>query len=156
VSYRLGRIAEADIRAIGDHIARDNPPAAVRMVRRLADQFVRLARNPFLGAARPELAPDARHAVVRPYLILYCTIPDGIEIVRVVHGARALTGLLKEGAGHPIDGEPPGERLGEGRMPPGEPFRKLTPTPLAARVPAGYRPSACSRHSPPAIGLRPA
>lgn len=47
-----------------------------------------------LGPARPDLAPDLRYFVVRKYLILYRQIADGVEIVRVVHGARHLPDLV--------------------------------------------------------------
>jgi toxin ParE1/3/4 len=49
-----------------------------------------LADNPRLGRARPEIAPDARAWSVGRYLVLYREQDDGIEIVRVVHGASRL------------------------------------------------------------------
>jgi toxin ParE1/3/4 len=40
------------------------------------------------GPLRPEIAFDARVLVEPPYLILYRVVPDGVQIVRVLHGAR--------------------------------------------------------------------
>jgi toxin ParE1/3/4 len=53
-----------------------------------------LAANPQLGPARPDIAPDCRYSPVGRYLILYRLIPDGIEVVRVVQGARRLEDLF--------------------------------------------------------------
>ena len=49
-----------------------------------------------LGPARPDIAPDLRYFPVRRYLILYRQITDGIEIVRVVHGARDVPTLMAD------------------------------------------------------------
>ena len=42
------------------------------------------------GRARPDIAPDARVLVERPYLILYRLVPGGVQVVRVLHGARRI------------------------------------------------------------------
>jgi toxin ParE1/3/4 len=49
-----------------------------------------LADNPRLGRPRPEIAPEARGWIVGRYLVLYRAQDDGIEVVRVVHGAREI------------------------------------------------------------------
>ena len=49
-----------------------------------------LAKNPGIGQSRPDISPELRYFPVGNYLILYREIKDGIEIVRVVHGARYL------------------------------------------------------------------
>lgn len=43
---------------------------------------------PFIGRACPEIAPEARMLVERPYVVLYQVVDDVVQIVRVVHGAR--------------------------------------------------------------------
>ena len=80
--------AETDLLEIWLFIARHNPPAADRLLDRIEAHCRRLARHPGLGRARPDIAPDARAWVVGRYLILYRASGDGIEVVRVVHGAR--------------------------------------------------------------------
>jgi hypothetical protein len=55
-----------------------------------------LADHPGLGPARPDIAPDLRYFPVRRYLILYRQITDGIELVRVVHGARDVPTLMAD------------------------------------------------------------
>ncbi len=52
-----------------------------------------LAANPALGPARPDTAPELRLFPIRRYVILYRMLPDGIEVVRVVHGMRDLPAL---------------------------------------------------------------
>jgi toxin ParE1/3/4 len=58
--------------------------------------FLLLADHPGLGPARPDIAPDLRYFPVRRYLILYRQITDGIELVRVVHGARDVPTLMAD------------------------------------------------------------
>jgi toxin ParE1/3/4 len=82
--------AESDLVEIWQFIARDDPRAADRLLDRIEAQCQLLASNPRLGRIRPEIAPDARAWVVGRYLILYRALDDGVEIVRVVHGARSI------------------------------------------------------------------
>jgi hypothetical protein len=49
-----------------------------------------------MGRARPELRSDLRSFPFGAYPILYRAIDDGVEIVRVVHGARNLRGPSSE------------------------------------------------------------
>jgi toxin ParE1/3/4 len=49
-----------------------------------------------LGRTREELAPELRSFPFGRYVIFYEVIPDGMAIVRVLHGARDL-GRLFEG-----------------------------------------------------------
>jgi toxin ParE1/3/4 len=82
--------AEADLLEIWLYIAQDSLRAADRLLDRIAAQCRLLADNPRLGRSRPEIAPDARVWVVGRYLVLYRAQDDGIEVVRVVHGAREI------------------------------------------------------------------
>jgi len=58
------------------------------IVRRTA--AARLAIVPNIGRARPELGKDVRSFPVRKYLLFYRPITGGIELLRVIHGARNL------------------------------------------------------------------
>lgn len=51
-------------------------------------EFKVLARNPQAGQARPDLAQQLRFLPVGNYLIFYRPIESGVEIARVIHGAR--------------------------------------------------------------------
>ena len=76
------------------YIAQDNPKAADRLLDEIKDKFGLLSEQPRLGPARPDIAPELRYVPVGRYLILYREIADGIEVVRVVHGARRLSHLF--------------------------------------------------------------
>jgi toxin ParE1/3/4 len=95
---KFSRTAEADndLLSIWRYIAEDKPQAATGLIRTIDAKCVLLAENPLLGQARPDIAPDFRYFVVGNYLILYREAPDGVEIIRVLHGARNLRVL--EGA----------------------------------------------------------
>ena len=86
--------AEQDLIEIYQHISRDNPPAAEKLVRAVNAKCETLARSPMIGRARPELREELRSFPYGAYLILYRIIDDGVEIVRVVHAARNLDDLV--------------------------------------------------------------
>jgi toxin ParE1/3/4 len=81
--------AEADLEAIGDWIAADNPSRALTFVLELRDRCEALAHAP---RAYP-LVPRYEHFGVRrrsyrDYLIFYRITADRIEVLHVLHGAR--------------------------------------------------------------------
>lgn len=76
------------------YIAADDPVAATRWVERLAAGIASLADYPDSGRARPEIGTGARSMPVGRYLVLYRVNGDCVDIVRVIHGAREITGLL--------------------------------------------------------------
>lgn len=82
------RQAREDILDIWAYVAEENPDAADRLLDAIGERCGLLAASPGLGPARPDLAPGLRHNVLRSYLILYREIPDGVEIVRVLHCRR--------------------------------------------------------------------
>lgn len=95
---RLRRSPEAD-RDIDDiwlTIAREDEGAATRMVERIAAATARLADFPLSAPAKPDIGLDVRSLVVGRYLALYRVTNDEVLIVRVVHGARDIPGLLDE------------------------------------------------------------
>jgi toxin ParE1/3/4 len=81
-------LAQADIDEIWDYIARDSIPNADRFVDRIEKRFDFLADNPGVGVARDDLRPGLRRFTHARYLIYYRPARGGIEVVRVVHGAR--------------------------------------------------------------------
>lgn len=86
--------AEEDLLDIWHYVAQDSPHAADHLLDEIDAKSALLAANPYLGPARPDIAPELRYALVGRYLILYRIIADGVQIVRVVHGARRLSDLL--------------------------------------------------------------
>jgi toxin ParE1/3/4 len=84
--------AETDLVDIWRYIAQDSPANADRMLDRIGDTPARLAAMPFMGQARFELAPGLRMFPIGNYLIFFRLIQDGIEVIRVLHGKRNITG----------------------------------------------------------------
>jgi toxin ParE1/3/4 len=83
-------LARSDLDKIWDYIAQDNPTAADRLMDRIEVQCQRLADAPQLGRPRPQHAAGLYSYRVRNYLIFYFVNATGIEIARVLHGARDL------------------------------------------------------------------
>jgi len=88
--------AEEDLIDIWLTIAHDDVRTADRLLDDIDDRFSLLAEQPHLGRARPDIAPDLHYLPVRRYLILYREIADGVEIVRVVNGARDVQMLMSD------------------------------------------------------------
>jgi toxin ParE1/3/4 len=76
------------------YIAADNPDAADRLLDEIDRTLRLLAGAPGLGRARDDIVPGLHCFPVGNYLILYEVIPEGINVVRLVHGARQLSLLL--------------------------------------------------------------
>jgi toxin ParE1/3/4 len=90
--------AHRDLLDIWLGIAPDNQAAADRVYDRLEARVRILQQHPEIGPARPDIAPDARVLLEAPYLILYRILPDALQIVRVLHGARRIDlALFAEG-----------------------------------------------------------
>lgn len=87
-------LAALDIFETWDHIAGENMTAADRWVDELDAAFSRLSTQPMMGRARPEIAPDLRSFPFRRYVIYYVPLSDGIDVVRVLHSARDIDGLV--------------------------------------------------------------
>lgn len=88
--------ARQDLLSIWEYIADDNPTAADRVLDTLDKKMALLAEHPFLGPARPDIAPDLRYLVSDNFVVLYRVLPDVVEIVRVLHGARNLTAIFTD------------------------------------------------------------
>jgi len=93
-AFRLTAAAEDDLLSIWEYIAQDNPDAATRQLFKIEETSSLLAENPHLGPARPDIAAEMRYFPVGSYLILYRLVVEGVEIVRVLHGARNIPALF--------------------------------------------------------------
>jgi toxin ParE1/3/4 len=89
--------AKTDLVEIWDHIADDSEARADAFIETVDKKFHTLARRPNMGRLRDELAESLRSFPVGRYVIFYRPIPEGVEIVRVLHGARDLDSILQSG-----------------------------------------------------------
>ncbi len=88
--------AVRDLREIHAYIGRESARRARRLIEGLEAECLRLAQVPGMGRMRVEFHQDLRSFPVSPYLIFYRELPDGVEIVRVLHGARDLSALFSD------------------------------------------------------------
>ncbi|MBW7922126.1 MAG: type II toxin-antitoxin system RelE/ParE family toxin [Rubellimicrobium sp.] len=88
-------VVRADLKEIGDYIARDNPVRARSFMRELNARMAEIARRPRSFPLRSDLGPGLRAAQHGPYLIFFVETDATVRIVRVLHGARNLPQLLR-------------------------------------------------------------
>lgn len=94
---RLSPLVPGDLEEIAEFIAQDSPRQAARMLRLLRARMKEIAKQPLLYRLRPELAADARLAIVGAYVILFRVRNDVIRIERVTHGSRELLPISHAG-----------------------------------------------------------
>ena len=92
-SVRYTRRAREDLLDIWVYIARQNPAAADQIYDRVEENCLLLRDHPQLGPARPEIADEARVLVIERWLAIYRLVEGGVQVVRIIDGARDLTRL---------------------------------------------------------------
>ena len=81
--------AAADLDGIFAWIAKDNPQAAARVVRRLRERIGRLGEPGLSHIGRPGSVAGTRELVEPPYIIVYAIDDDReIAVLAVFHGAQ--------------------------------------------------------------------
>ena len=94
MQVELSRVIEADLEAIADYIAQDNPTRAVSFIQEIRARFRVIGQNPLNYQLRPEIGEDARMALVGRYIILFHIRNETVRIERVIYGGRDLPALL--------------------------------------------------------------
>jgi toxin ParE1/3/4 len=87
-NYRISQLAEQDLEDIWVYIAQNNQIAADTEIAKILNCFPKLAKFPGMGRSRDDLLPELRSFPVKPYIVFYTKIDDGIEIVRILHHSR--------------------------------------------------------------------
>jgi toxin ParE1/3/4 len=87
--------SDNDVFEIASYVARDNLPAALHLIDVIDEKLRLLAEFPHLGPARDDLGPSLRSFPLGNYVIYYRPRPDGIDVVRVLHGARDLRRIFR-------------------------------------------------------------
>ena len=86
--------AKVDLIEIWDYIADDSEIRADAFIQTIDKKFHILVKKHLLGIASDEIEADLSSFPVGRYVIFYRRISDGIEIIRVLHGARDLNFIL--------------------------------------------------------------
>jgi toxin ParE1/3/4 len=86
--------AEADLEDIALYIAEDNVEAARQWIEDMHALCQQLGEMPVMGIAKPYIRHGLRMLPAGSYLILYQQVGKGVEIVRVIHGARQWQDIL--------------------------------------------------------------
>jgi len=94
--YTVTPLAKADLREIFRYIAKDNLPAAERLLEQLHDRFAQVARNPQSGELRPSIGEGVRSVSVGNYVIIFRPNKKKLQIVRVIHGARDIETIFRK------------------------------------------------------------
>jgi toxin ParE1/3/4 len=90
-SFVLTREARADLIAIWQHIAPDNPDAADKVISQIEEALSRLSDMPGMGHFNEGLLNrQFKFWSVYSYVIAYRWTAMPIEIIAIVHGARDL------------------------------------------------------------------
>jgi toxin ParE1/3/4 len=84
----LTRQAREDVLEIWEHIAADNVGAADRMAKLFKKTLETLVRSPRVGATLSHLRAGLRAFPVRKYVVFFLPTDGGIDVYRVMHGAR--------------------------------------------------------------------
>lgn len=87
--------ADLDLFEIWDYIAGDRFKKADKMSAEFNRVFLLLAQNPEMGRTRDELKEDLRSFAVGNYIIFYQSLQEGIQVVRVLHGAMDIPEIFE-------------------------------------------------------------
>lgn len=88
--------AKADLAEIWDYIAEDSETRADAFIEAIDQKLQLLSERPNMGRSRAELLEGVRSVSVGRYVIFYAPLKDGVDVVRVLHGARDLVATLGE------------------------------------------------------------
>lgn len=94
---RILPAAEAELEAIGDYIARDNPRRALSFVLEMRDKCMSLADMPLAYPLVPRYEDcGVRHRVHGSYQIFYRVTgqPERIDVIHILHSARDVAAIL--------------------------------------------------------------
>lgn len=95
-TIRIRPKAKSDLADIWDYIADDSEQRADSFLDLIEEKIDTLAKNPLIGRGRNELVEGLRSWAIKPYVVFYLPLPDGVEVIRVLHGARDMENIFLE------------------------------------------------------------
>ncbi|MDZ8109051.1 MAG: type II toxin-antitoxin system RelE/ParE family toxin [Nostoc sp. DedQUE12a] len=94
--YTFTPLAVSDLDNIYEYIASNDLSILGRLLNRFTELFRKLAAMPGIGRNRPELGEGIKSFPSGNYVIFYRTVEGGIEIMRVLHGARDIEKIFAQ------------------------------------------------------------
>jgi toxin ParE1/3/4 len=97
-AFRLSPEAENQLDGIWLHIARESGgiDIANRLIDRITEHFWLLARHPWIGRQRDDLAPGLRSFAAGDYMIIHRVEHDEtVAILYVFHGSRDIEAFFQ-------------------------------------------------------------
>jgi toxin ParE1/3/4 len=91
---RISPRASGDLTEIWSYIADDSAGNADAFIDKLYETMQLLSRQPGSGRHREELASGIQSFPFGRYIIFYRAVTGGVEIVRVLHGARDIENIF--------------------------------------------------------------
>lgn len=85
------RKSRLDLLDIWNYIAEDSPNAADKFLNLIQEKLQLIASFPLMGENKSEIIDGLRCFPIGNYLVFYFPINDGVEVIRVLHGARDIT-----------------------------------------------------------------
>lgn len=89
-------LARQDLSDIWDYVAEHSVERADKLLDLLHGKCLALAAFPEMGRTRHELLVNLHSFTVTNYVIFYQPMPGGIEVLRVLHGARDIPHVFDE------------------------------------------------------------
>ncbi len=96
--FRLSQQAEQDLEDVWVYLSQQDEILADKQVVQILDRFPMLAQFPDMGRQREDMLTGLRSFPIKPYIVFYIKIPDGIEIVRILHQSRDVDSQFSERA----------------------------------------------------------
>lgn len=94
---RYTTLANLDLEETVRFLAKERGAAtAHRFVERIDERCRAVAEMPGMGRSREELAAGLRSVPEGNHVIFYRPAPDGIEVVRILYGARDIEAVFRD------------------------------------------------------------
>jgi len=95
-NFTIAPSGQFDLDEIWDYISEYNEEAADKFIRDLGAKFQLLADNKEIGRRQDDFIVEMRMFPFKKYHIYYFPMANGVEIYRVLHGARDSQGEFED------------------------------------------------------------
>lgn len=86
--------ARNDLKQIYDYIAKDSKYYATNVAQQIISKAENLNKFPEIGRVVPEIGDEnVRELIIYSYRIIYEVVPNGVQILAIIHGKRDFSSL---------------------------------------------------------------